>query len=211
MAAAPNLPLSDSITWDITIDDTYTPSRQGIVVSPGDQINFENQSGVDIIIEFQTNGTGQQVYPAMSLEVGNGGSSSFTVPNADCAGNYYIYNDDVTPPALLSGPFVIQVGAGPMFVTVAGTFNNPTYNPSTVAVPLGTSLPPGAGNLQMNATSATFGITWQNNNDPFTPAINSTDGTPHAVASLSALATYTYYGGPLANDNPAGGKIIIQN
>jgi hypothetical protein len=216
MAAAPNLPLSESITWDITIDDTYTPSRQGIVVSQGDQINFENESGVDIIIEFQPNVLNGQnqtpVYPPMSLSVSNGGSNSFTAPNANCAANYYIYNADVTPPAQLSGPFVIQVGTGTMYVTVAGTVTNPTYSPQTVAVPLGTSLPPGAGKLQMNpGPSSSFGITWLNNNDPCTPPITQTDGTPHGVAQTSALATYTYYVGPAPVENPAGGRVIVQS
>ena len=210
MAAAPNLPLSESITWDITIDDTYTPSRQGIVVSQGDQINFENESGVDIIIAFQTNGNGQAVYPAMNLSVPNNGSNGFAAPNANCAANYYIYNSDVTPPALLSGPFAIQVGTGPMFVTVGGSVTNPTYNPETVAVPLGTSLPPGTGNLQMNTATTTFGITWKNNNDPFTPPITQTDGSAHGVAQTSALSTYTYYAGPSPVQNPAGGTVIVR-
>jgi hypothetical protein len=215
MAAAPNLPLSDAITWDITIDDTYNPSRQGIVVNQGDQINFENESGVDIIIEFQPNvyrGQNQTpVYPPMNLSVSNGGSNSFTAPNANCAANYYIYNADVTPPAQLSGPFAIQVGTGTIYVTVGGTVSNPTYSPESVAVPLGSSLPPGAGNLQMNTgASSSFGITWKNNNDPFTPPIAQTDGSPHGVAQISALTTYTYYGGPSPVENPAGGRVIVQ-
>jgi len=210
MAAAPNLPLSAAETWDITIDSTYTPSRQGIIVNQGDQINFENESGVDIIIEFQTNGSGQQVYPPMNLPVSNGGSNGFTAPNANCAGNYYIYNSDVTPPAQLSGPFAIQVGTGAMIVTVSGSFTSPNYSPETVAVLLGASLAL-SGNLQLYTSSAVFAISWLKSDDPFTPPITQTDGSSHTVTPGSDLTTYTYYGGPNPNENPAGGKVIVQS
>jgi len=186
MAAAPNLPLSAAETWDITIDSTYTPSRQGIIVNQGDQINFENESGVDIIIEFQT------------------------APNANCAGNYYIYNSDVTPPAQLSGPFAIQVGTGAMIVTVSGSFTSPNYSPETVAVPLGATLAR-SGNLQLDTSSAVFAISWLKSDDPFTPPITQTDGSSHTVTPGSDLTTYTYYGGPNPNENPAGGKVIVQS
>jgi len=217
MAAAPNLPCPEAITWDITINTAFVPSRQGIVVNLGDQINFDNESGVDILIEFQPNvfdGQNQTpVYPPMSLSVDNNSTSGFQAPNSDCAANYYIYNADVNPPALLSGPFVIQVGAGPMYVSVAGTVPNPTYSPSTVAVPLGSALPPGAGYLQMSSPSSIFGINWNNNSDPFVtpPGITSPDGVPHPVSSTATLNTpYPYYAGAKQNDDPVGGTVIVR-
>lgn len=63
MAAAPNYPMPDGLTWTLNVDGTYTPSRQGIVVNQGDQITFENNSGLDIVISFQTNGTGSPCIP----------------------------------------------------------------------------------------------------------------------------------------------------
>lgn len=214
MAAAPNLPMSETVTRNIAIGTTYTPSPQGIVVNEGDSINFQNNSGVDIIIEFLTNADGEPVYPPMSLQVSNGGSNSFTAPSYDAAANYNIYNNDVTPPTYLSGPFVIQVGSGPMFVSISGSYSNPSYNPPTVAVPRGSILPPGLGNLQMNSDvpNTDFGIGWTNNSDPFNPGIGSTDGTPHPVNPSASLGPYTYSAGePGPNDNPANGKVIIQN
>jgi hypothetical protein len=211
MAAAPNLPMSDAITWTLNIGANYTPSRQGIVVSQGDQVTFENNSGGDIVVTFQTNGNGQPVYAPMNLTVLDDTSASFTAPNYNCAANYSIYGANQQPPLLLSGPFAIQVGTGPMFVTIGGSPTNPTYAPPTVAVPIGTSLPPGAGRLQMNATSASFGITWDGNNDPFTPAITTTDGQPHSVSTVASSANYNYTAGPSPNDNPVGGRVVIQN
>ncbi len=215
--AAPNLPLSEAITWDITVDDTYTPSKQGVVVNQGDQITFYNNSGVDITIEFQPNVSNGQnqtpVYAPMSLPVSDGDDNSFTAPRANCAANYYIYNADVTPPALLSGPFVIQVGSGPMYVSIAGSISNPTYSPQTVAVPLGTILPPGLGKLQMNSNvpNTVFGIGWTNNNDPFDPAISSTGSAPHPVDPSASVTSYSYAAGANPINNPTGGKVIIQN
>jgi|HubBroStandDraft_6_1064221.scaffolds.fasta_scaffold594401_1 hypothetical protein len=211
MAAAPNLPMSDAITWSLNIGTNYIPSRQGIVVSQGDQITFENNSGADIVITFQTNGSGQPVYAPMSVTIIDDTSFSFTAPSYNAAANYSIYEANQQPPVLLSGPFAIQVGSGPLFVTIGGSVNNPTYAPPTVAVPLGTSLPPGPGMLQMNSAASSFGINWASNNDPFTPAISATGGTAHAVSSVASTATYTYTAGPSPNDNPAGGKVIIQN
>ncbi|MGA9356130.1 MAG: hypothetical protein WBV46_20760 [Terriglobales bacterium] len=211
MAAAPNYPMPDALTWTLTIGTNYIPSRQGIVVSQGDQITFENNSGVDVVIAFQTNGSGQPVYAPMNLTVTNGSSAGFTAPSYDCAANYYINQANTQPPVQMGGPFAIQVGAGPLFVTIGGSFANPTYNPATVAVPIGTSLPPGPGILQMNSTSSTFGITWANNSDPFTPNISSTGGQAHAVSSLSATTNYAYTAGPTFENNPAGGRVVIQN
>lgn len=57
MAAAPNLPMPE-VSRNITIDDTFTPTPQGIVVNQGDTITFYNNSGVDVVIEFQTNSPG---------------------------------------------------------------------------------------------------------------------------------------------------------
>lgn len=212
MAAAPNFPMPDAVAWTLEVDTDFVPSRQGIVVNQGDQITFDNDSGLDIVISFQTNGTGSPVYSPMTLEIPNGSSNSFIVPSYDCAANYYINQANTQPPVQLSGPFVIQVGAGPMFVGIGGSFTSPTYNPPTIAVPLGTALPPGAGKLQVNATSASFGINWSNNNDPFTPPVSSTGGSPHAVSLSASAASYTYTAGqPGPNENPNGGKVIIQN
>ena len=212
MAAAPNYPMPDGLTWTLNVDGTYTPSRQGIVVNQGDQITFENNSGLDIVISFQTNGTGSPVYSSMTLDVPNGGSNSFTAPSYDCAANYYIYEANTQPPVQLSGPFVIQVGTGPLFLSIGGTYTSPTYNPAIIAVPLGSALPPGAGKLQVNATAASFGINWNNNSDPFTPPVSATGGSAHSVSLSASAANYTYTAGqPGPNANPAGGKVIIQN
>jgi hypothetical protein len=211
MAAAPNYPMPDAITLIVNIDTNYNPSRQGIVVSQGDQITFNNNSGLDIVIAFQTNGNGQPVYSPMTLAIANGGSNSFTTPNYNCAANYYIYEANTQPPVQLSGPFVIQVGSGPIFITIGGTPTSPTYNPATVAVPLGTSLPPGAGKVQIIATAASFGINWNNGNDPFTPPVTVTGGSAHSVSLSASAASYAYTAGQSVNENPAGGKVIIQN
>ena len=211
MAAAPNLPISEAMTWDLEIGTNYTPSRQGIVVNQGDEINFENNSGVDISIVFQPNGNGQAVYPPMTINIVNTEMAGFYAPSYNCAANYNIYQLGTQPPVQLSGPFAIQVGTGPIYVTIGGTPSSPTYTPQTVAVPRGTALPPGAGELQMNATSSAFVIAWSNNSDPFTPSITSPDGAPHAVSLSSSSASYSYNAGASPNENPAGGKVIIQN
>jgi len=205
MAAAPNLPMSETVIRNITIDDTFTPTPQGIVVNQGDTINFTNNSGVDIVIEFQTNSPGQPVYPPMNLEIDDGDSNGFTAPNYDCAANYYIYNG-----TNLVGPFVIQVGAGPMYVVVTQSGTTVTYAPQTVAVPLGSILPPGLGKLEMQGPSTSLPVAWKNNSDPFNPPIQATDGVSHPVNSSATDGGYTYFAGPSPIENPTGGRVIVQ-
>ncbi|MGD0212085.1 MAG: hypothetical protein ABSB87_02560 [Terriglobales bacterium] len=204
MAAAPNLPISDVIR-NITVDDTFTPTPQGIVVNHGDTVTFYNNSGVDIVIEFQTNNPGQPVYPSMNLEVDDGDSNSFTAPNYDCAANYYIYNG-----TNLVGPFVIQVGAGPMYVAVTQSGTTVTYTPQTVAVPLGSILPPGLGKLEVRGPSTSLPVDWTNGNDPFNPPIQTTDGVSHPVNSSATDGGYTYWAGTNPLENPANGRVIVQ-
>ncbi|MGA7561019.1 MAG: hypothetical protein WCF61_19435 [Terriglobales bacterium] len=205
MAAAPNLPMPE-VSRNITIDDTFTPTPQGIVVNQGDTITFYNNSGVDVVIEFQTNSPGQPVYPPMNLEVDDGDSNGFTAPNYDCAANYYIYNG-----TNLVGPFVIQVGTGPMYVAITQSGSTVSYTPQTVAVPLGTILPPGLGKLEMLGPSASFPVGWTNGNDPFNPAIQATDGVPHPVNSSATDGGYTYSAGTNPLENPINGRVIVQN
>jgi hypothetical protein len=214
MAAAPNLPVPENALPNITVDNTYTPTPQGIVVGQGDPVTFYNNSGVDILIEFQTNvldGQNQTpVYAPMNLPVSDGDSNGFTAPNANCAANYYIYNADVTPPAVLSGPFVIQVGSGPMYVNVTQSNNVLVFTPDAVAVPLGNAAS-GAGYLEINSEipNTVVPIYWATT-DPFNPGITES-GPPQPVQTGTAPGEYDYSNTPSPVGLTGGGKVIIQS
>jgi hypothetical protein len=213
MSAARPLPSPETV-WTITIDNTFTPSRQGLVVQLGDQIDFENLSGVDLIIEFQSNSPGQAVYPPMSLSVPNGTTVGFVAPSYNASANYYIYQGAIEE----SGPFVIQVGTGPMYVQLSGPVGNVTYNPPTVAVPQGNALQ-GSGNLEMvpTMTGKTFSIGDWSPSDPFSPPLQSSGGSPHSTGSSAPIGEYTYVATPTNSPAPhgvgggGGGRVVIQN
>jgi hypothetical protein len=130
--AARNLPVP-AFTHTINIDPTLTPSSQGLIVAGGDTVNFTNNSGQDVTIIFAHNPPGADIYPNMNLPVPNGATAGFQVPTADCAGNYSIQGANGQE----TGPWVIQDGAGPMFVFISKSANVVIYAPPTVAVPSG--------------------------------------------------------------------------
>lgn len=200
MAAAPNLPMPDAaVTRTISIDDTFTPTPQGLIVNPGDTVMFQNNSGVEITIQFAPNYTS----PALSsnLDIPDGDEAGFVAPATAAAANYGIYVGATQE----SGPWAIQVGAGPMYVVLTGSG---TCNFPTVAVPLGNILT-GFGKLSIgpNATSGSLGIGFQTN--PFNPPITTNDGS-HPVKAGTDPGSYSYTVVDPDN-NPGPGKVIIRS
>ena len=188
--AARNLPVPAAFTHTITIDNTLTPSFQGLIVALGDTVNFTNNSGQDLTIMFAHNPPSTvDIYPNMSLLVPNGTTAGFTAPTANCAGNYSIVGADGTE----TGPWVIQDGAGPMYVVLSKSANVITYAPPTVAVPLGSTIT-GMGMLEMksNLPNIPFNINWDTP-DPFNPPLTAT-GQNRPVSASTLPGPYGYGG-----------------
>lgn len=206
MAAARNIPMPETATWTIAIDDTFTPTPQGIIVRQGDTVNFQNNSGADITIEFAANPPGPAV--SSNLSVNDGATVGFTAPSANAAANYGIYQGTTQE----SGPWVIQVGTGPMYVHITQTAGVVSYTPQTVAVPLGNTAS-GMGKLAIcsDLPSTSFNIAWGTGGDPFHPALGSTDCTPHPVGAGVGSGEYGYTAAPSVTGTGGGGKVIIQN
>jgi|HubBroStandDraft_1064217.scaffolds.fasta_scaffold00030_67 hypothetical protein len=203
MAAAPNLPIPEpGIPWTVVIDDNFNATPPGLIVSPGDTVDFENESGVDITVQFAANYTGTAVYPNMSLPVPDGSTVGFTAPNTDAAANYNIYVNGVQEN---EDPFVIQVGVGPLYVVLDGAT---TYNFPTAAVPLG-DITTGMGRLFVgpNDPSSSLGIRFTSN--PFNPPMTTNDG-PHPVQAGTTPGSYGYTV-VSPNENPGPGTVIIRN
>src|SRR5271169_1382672 len=132
MAAAPNYPMPEAQTWNVAIDDEFNATPPGLIVNPGDTVNFRNSSGVDVTIEFQANYTSPSFSPNLDVPNGNpNGPVGFTTPGVAAAANYNIC---VAGAPENQYPYVIQVGVGPMYVVFPGG-TNPTCNFPTVAAP----------------------------------------------------------------------------
>ena len=203
--AARNLPIPAAATQRITIGPQFVTSPQGIVVGHGDTVNFQNTSGSDITIQFLSNSPGVAVYPNMSLSVPNQTTVGFTAPSVDCAANYNVVANGVVEN---TDPYVIQVGAGPMYILVTGTVVSPDFNPGTVAVPLGNAAT-GMGMLQIKSNlPSNVPIYWTT--DPFNPGI-SQPGPAQPVKGGTAPGEYDYSTTPSPVVLAGGGKVIIQN
>jgi len=207
MSAARHIPRVEATNYQISIDATYTPSPQGLIVQPGDQVSFFNDvgAGVSITIYCQPNPPAAQLPytttpPNQVIQIGPisyGSSSGFTAPNVNSAMNYFVYASGVQQ----TGPFSIQVANGPLWVQV----NNGSW-PDNVGIPVGGTL------AMLSQTSQSYGLTWQPS-DPFTTPLDTvgpTGNSPH-TASANALGTYAYSSTPKLGARPGGGNVIIQN
>jgi hypothetical protein len=203
MATARELPIEDfNANPTITIGAGLTPSPQACMVSGSDQmsVTFSNASGEAIEINFvpPANPAGPVLFSSITSF-----PNTQTIPaGTNASVNYY-----VTANGEISGPWCIQINDGPMIVVLTWANNAMTYTPATVAVPeTGVA---GDGTLAIFPALNGFPIAWANNIDPFTPAINQSDGAPHASNPGTAGNTYGYSAGPSPKDQPGGGKVII--
>jgi hypothetical protein len=215
--AARNIPMPETGAT-ITIDSSFTPNHQGVIVQQNSTVTFTNNSGSDITIEFQANPPGVAVYPNMNLPVPNQSSSSFTAPNANTSANYYVYQGGTQQ----SGPWVIQVGSGPMYVQLTTSGGDVICTPENVAVPLGTTASKATINF---AGTGSFTITWTSS-DPCNPPLTSLgSGTinpgagngqfAYTVTSTGPQPAHRTHGGHTTNDvsptdTVGGGKVIIR-
>lgn len=182
MAAARHIPMTETV-WTITIDPTFTPSWKGLKVQQGDTVNFQNNSGVDISIQFAPNSPGPALSPINPLPVPNNSSNGFTAPNYDAAANYHIYVGTTNENP--DNPHAIQVGNGPLYVQVtwSQSLGEGQTNPDPVAIPA-------QGNLQMFSTDTTsYTVSWPNTGDPFTQPQPLTDVVPGVANNLNYTAT----------------------
>lgn len=197
MSAARVIPMSQSVS--ITIDNNFNVTPQGIIVQPGDQINFQNNSDVCINIQFEPNPPGEAVYPNMNLPVGAQSSNSFTAPAYDASANYSVYVGTAQQPG---GPYALQVGVGPLYVQVTYVNGEGQCSPETAAIPVG-------GKLRMVETDHhSYNVGWQGKN-PFNPPL----GTVGSHKATASAGTYTYSvseGGPTLGGG-GGGTIIVTN
>jgi len=207
--AARHLPVPETTTHTISIGSNFATSPEGIVVGYGDTVNFVNNSGSDITIEFLANTPGVAVYPSMSLPVPNGnpnGPVGFTAPQVDAAANYNIC---VNSAPQNSDPYVIQVGAGPMYVLITESSGAIYFAPPNVAVPLGGgSTPMGYLEMKSEIPNKVVPIYWETT-DPFNGMTSSGHNLP--VKSGTSTGNYVYSVTPPLIKLAGGGKVIIQN
>jgi hypothetical protein len=207
MATAREFPIEDfNANPTITINTDLTPTPQACMVAGDVQmsVTFSNSSGQAIQVSF--------VPPAIpGAPVLFSTISSFpntqTIPvGTNASVNYY-----VTADGEISGPWCIQINDGPMIVELTTVNNEIVYTPATVAVPETSVMADGTLAIVGAISGNNYPISWNNNDDPFTPAINSSGSGSHASNPGTAGNSYTYTAGPSPNDQPGGGTVIIRS
>jgi hypothetical protein len=166
MSAARVIRPEDVPALNITITSSGVASpNQAVIISSGQGVVFTNSSGSTVSIVFETDAEDPSVVlfsnvNGLSPTAPNNTNSQ--TPNSQYPNrtvNYYITG--IGPQPL--GPYAIQVGAGPMYVSV--TYDTPLNEgdctPGTVAIPL-------RGTIEMISTDYHYKINWNaSNGNPF--------------------------------------------
>jgi plastocyanin len=207
-----NLPDKEAANWPVTLTyngSTLTVSNPAFMhVNAGDTVDFINASPTATLqITFAANPPnvinppGSPLFGVTSITLGPGANSAEIVLPANGSVNYTVTVNGVQ----VGGHYAIQVGNGPLYVTI----NNDDTNPGTLAVPPG-------GTLEMYSTDGnTYDLSWTNTGNPFpTPApglLTVTPGVTGNIAytnSLKSIAIYDYTF-PTSKDRNGGGTIKV--
>lgn len=223
MSAARNIPFENNVAAkNITIDSSFTPTPQGVILAVGQPVTFTNNSGALInSIQFPPNPLGPPLGDGPTLlteitDLASGHTSPEQTPNAPNPApgsvNYFIFDED----GIQYGPYSIQVGSSvPMVVQVAEVNGKVTYTPQVAAIPA-------RGGLQMTGDN-NYNVMWGAQGDPVSPSLLQIfrGGMKANAIHTSAKPPNEYpYGATLIPGRKVkgqsvggggGGKIIIRN
>ncbi len=206
--AARVIPMEDT-AQQITIDSTFTASPKAVIIPAGQVVSFTNNSGATIALQFEPNPPGPTLFTSIP-SLGNG-ATNIQAPqslNGNGAVNYYV----VDPTGTQHGPYAIEVGVGPLYISVtySQSQNAGQCTPDPVAIPY-------QGHLEMYSTDYNYTVGWPTSfGDPFTPQLTSIvpgSGNNTARKETANLQEYKYtvtktgLAGIIGN---GGGKIKVQ-
>jgi len=183
----------------ITIDSSFVPSPAGCF-NQGQDVTFTNSSGATIDIKFAPNPISPTVFTpditGLSPTAPNN-TATRTPQVTNGSVNYYVWSGGVQK----SGPYAIQVNAGPMFVQIT----NSIATPEVVAIP---HTAVGGGTLQMNTTDVPYDIGPPSFSNMFNKPLTKADNTSHtnigSVGSFDYTITASAPGGVIG-----GGKVVV--
>src|SRR6266478_2754987 len=139
----------------ININQQGQANPGGVQISNDQSVKFSNNSGSTISITFAPTAISNETVFNDINNLASGANSTEAPLVSDITVNY-----SVTMNGQIAGPFAIEVGTGPLEISV--TSGAPT--------PLNGAIPPN-GEIQFNSTDVQYPIAWPDG-DPFTPALN---------------------------------------
>src|ERR1700691_6119427 len=137
MAAARVFPMGEEVQT-ISINSSFVASPQAIIYGIGTTVEFTNNSGVAININFVPNPPGYTLFTNVA-NLANGASNSQGPINTQGAANYYVNAGGTN-----YGPYAIQVGNGSLWIQVTDVNSVGQGVPGAAVIPAG-------GGLQMNS------------------------------------------------------------
>jgi hypothetical protein len=202
MATARILDQGAFTAQNITISGTGLATPQAVPIANGQQVTFTNSSGSPINIVFVADPahTGVSVFNNVS-------GLSPTAPNNTNTQTPQVNDRTVNYNVVIGGntygPYAIQVGSGPIYISVTGS--NTTPDPVVI---------PTNGWVEFFATDTNYTVTWQaSTGDPFYPPITSIavgvgNNSPHQAKLAPNSFPYTLRVG-LADGN-GGGTVKVR-
>lgn len=139
----------------ININRQGQANPAGVQISNDQSVKFSNNSGSTISITFAPTAISDQTVFNDINSLASGANYTEAPLVSGITVNYNVSLNGQT-----YGPFAIEVGTGPLEISVTGTNPTPTIG----------TIPPN-GEIQFSATDDQCAITWLNG-DPFTPALN---------------------------------------
>jgi hypothetical protein len=201
MAAARNLPpIPDPNPQQITISNTGVLSPATCIIANGQQVTFINNLSYSINITFEADAQGVVVFTSPVAVPGNGGSTMISPLTNDRTVNYNTDGSDTFP-------YAIQVGAGPLYISVS-------LSGTTVQVTPSPAIIPAQGTWQLFKASGdanTYKVTWPNVNNPPFPDFTVNNQTQTASVSTPAYVGYHVKlpPSPLLTTGSGGGTIKV--
>lgn len=204
MAAARNLPpLGEDVPNPqiITITNNI-PSPATCIIANGQGVTFTNASTtVPVSIYFEADAKGVTVFTPNPVLVGASSSTTVYPQTQDRTVNFGVNDTQNTP-------YAIQVGAGPLYISVSLNAGVVNVTPSPATIPAG-----GTWEVFKAAIDANiYKVTWPNVAAPPFPdfTVNNTPQTANAVAG-----NFDYKvklgPGPAAKTGNGGGTIKVGN
>jgi hypothetical protein len=184
---------------NITISGTGLATPGAVAVANGQQVTFTNNSGSQINIVFVPD----PVHTGVSV-FNNVNGLSPTSPNNTNTQTPQVNDRTVNYNVVIGGntygPYAIQVGSGPIYVSVTGS----NTTPSLVVIPTN-------GWVEFVATDSNYTVSWQaSTGDPFYPPVTTIgvglpNNVPHQVRLANNSFPYTLGAGLAA---AAGGGTV---
>jgi len=186
--------------WKIVIEDGFAPSSQGIIISPGDTVLFVNNTRYPVNIVFDPTSQPEPMFSDTPVIPPGESYVATTSPDLDGSEMYRVYSGGVKQNG---GPYVIQVGRGPLYIEVTHGITAP--DPAVI---------PAGGTLRIidSANHSYTVIDWKKSGNscpnPFNPPLAAVGN--HEVTAGTGEYSYTLSScNPIVGDG--GGTIKVSS